>query len=334
LLSWGSLLAAGLLAVGLSSCQMTSIPLWRPEKPSDAQTWEVATIRDVPYVTGPEASPRHHLDLLLPKGREHFPVVVLVHGGTWIHGDNRCCGLYSSVGEFLASQGIGVVMPNYRLSPWVKHPAHVQDVARAVAWTHAHIAEHGGDPARLILAGHSAGGHLVSLLATDERYLKAEGMTTADIKGVISVSGVYHITEGSVSVTLGGTGPNALRLDQFMPLRGACGGFWSTGLPGLPIRLNVFAPAFGNDARQREDASPVNHVRPGLPPFLLVVGDHDLPMLADMAEDFRATLRDAGDVASGLTVKDRNHHSVFFQAISTTDPVGAAVLAFVREWSR
>lgn len=56
-------------------------------------------------------------------------------------GDNRCSGLYSSVGEFLASRGIGAVMPNYRLAPWVKHPDHVQDVARALAWTHALVKE-------------------------------------------------------------------------------------------------------------------------------------------------------------------------------------------------
>src|SRR5262249_23495909 len=156
----------------------------------------------------------------IPKGKSGYPVVVLVHGGAWMMGDNRCCGLYSSVGKFLASRGVGAVLPNYRLSPGVRHPEHVKDIARAVAWTRAHIAEYGGRPDRLFLAGHSAGAHLVSLLATDETYLNAEGLRIADIKGVIAVSGVYRIPPGTLELSLGGITPAALRLDEIVPLRG------------------------------------------------------------------------------------------------------------------
>src|SRR5947209_5431295 len=66
-------------------------------------------------------------------------------------------------------------------------------VARAFAWTQKHAAEYGGRPDQIFACGHSAGGHLVSLLATDESYLKAEGLSAKDIKGVISVSGVYQV---------------------------------------------------------------------------------------------------------------------------------------------
>src|SRR5262249_15252477 len=149
--------------------------------PAAEDACEVERVRNVRYYDGKDAQGHaHSLDMYLPKGRRDYPVVMFVHGGTWVHGDNRCCGVYSSVGEFLAAHGIGAVMPNYRLSPGVKHPEHVRDVARAFAWMHAHIAEHGGDPDRLYLAGHSAGGHLVSLVATDEKYLKAEGLKTSD----------------------------------------------------------------------------------------------------------------------------------------------------------
>jgi acetyl esterase/lipase len=75
----------------------------------------------------------------------------------------------------------------------VQHPAHIQDVAKAFAWTCANIGKYGGSADRIICCGHSAGGHLVSLLATDESYLKAEKRSFADIKGVISISGVYSI---------------------------------------------------------------------------------------------------------------------------------------------
>src|SRR5262249_5298954 len=134
--------------------QVSGIPLWGlPSQPPDALGF--AEVRDIAYRTGKGADPyRHHLDLYYPKGKKAYPVVVLVHGGAWMLGDNRCCGLYTSVGQFLASQGIGVVLPNYRLSPRAKHPDHVQDLARAVAWTRARIAGYGGDPSRIFLMGH------------------------------------------------------------------------------------------------------------------------------------------------------------------------------------
>ena len=75
----------------------------------------------------------------------------------------------------------------------MQHPAHIQDVARAFAWTCANIGKYSGSPDQIFCMGHSAGGHLVSLLATDESYLKAEKRSFADIKGVISISGVYTI---------------------------------------------------------------------------------------------------------------------------------------------
>src|SRR5262245_48410044 len=176
-----------LLALVGPGCRVTDVPLWRPGEPP-ADVCPVEVVREVAYGD----ARRHRLDLFLPKGKTDYPVVVLVHGGAWMLGDNRCCGLYSSVGEFLAGQGVGAVLINYRLSPGVKHPEHVRDVARAVAWTREHIAGYGGRPDQLFLLGHSAGGHLVSLLATDEKYLKAEGLDPAHTRGVIAISGVYR----------------------------------------------------------------------------------------------------------------------------------------------
>jgi acetyl esterase/lipase len=321
------MMAAALLLLGLTGCRVTNLPLWGPAPSADACA--VECIRDVPYYDGPDADPlRHHLDLFLPRGEKDFPVVVLVHGGAWIMGDNRCCGLYSSVGEFLAGQGIGAVLPNYRLSPGVKHPKHVKDVARAVAWTYKHIAEHGGRPDRIFLCGHSAGGHLVALLATDERYLKAEGLPASAIRGVIAVSGVYRIPPGKFDATLGGGSEVAFRFDEVAPLRCARGRPWVT-LPGIPLSLNVFGPAFGNDPRVREDASPLSHVRPGLPPFLLLSAGNDLPTLSGMAEEFCRALRREGCDAQLRYVEDRNHNSILFRAVSVNDPVALAMLEFI-----
>jgi acetyl esterase/lipase len=327
------LLLVPLAVFGAPGCGVTSLPLWGRLGQPSADTFEVECVRDVSYTDGPRADAfRHRLDLYIPKGIKDYPVVVLVHGGAWVMGDNRCCGLYPSVGQFLASQGIGAVLPNYRLSPRVRHPEHVKDVARAVAWVRSHIAEHGGSPDKIFLAGHSAGGHLVSLLAADETYLKAVGLRAADVKGVIAVSGVYRIPPGSLSFTLGGNAARAFRLDEIAPLRGESRPADAEGpaRPGLPMRLNVFGPAFGDDPRVRENASPLSYVRAGLPPFLIISAGKDLPTLVGMAEEFFHALRGQGCEATLLRIEDRNHNSILFRAVETDDPVAQAIVGFVR----
>jgi acetyl esterase/lipase len=315
--------------LGLSACRLTDVTLWQAAPPPAGGAFEVEVVRDVAY-SGPGDDVHHHLDLYLPKGQRYFPVVVLVHGGAWLFGDNRCCGLYPAVGEFFARHGVGVVMPNYRLSPGIRHPEHVKDVARAFAWAHAHVAEYGGRPDRLFLAGHSSGGHLVSLLATDESYLQAEGLRTADVRGVISLSGVYVIPTGSFEATWGGESPFSFRLDELTPLRGTDDGKPAAGA-GTPVSLNVFGPVFGDDPRVRAAASPLNHVRPGLPPFLLFSAEKDLPMLPVEAEEFAKALRDQGNEAWLFRVRGRNHNSIMFRAITEEDPVARAMLEFIRE---
>jgi acetyl esterase/lipase len=329
--SAAAFLAVAVAALAAPACRVTDLPLWGPG-PTEAGACEVVRVKDVPYRDGPCADDRRQrLDLFLPKGLKDFPVVVLVHGGAWILGDNRCCGLQSAVGEFLASQGVGAVLPNYRLSPAVKHPEHVKDVARAFAWTRGHIAEYGGRPDQLFLAGHSAGGHLVALLATDDTYLKAEGLSTADVKGVMAICGVYRIPAGKMAGTLGGATPAAFRLDELIPFRGGSGRAWPPpALPGIPLRLNVFGPAFGDDPQVRADASPLAHVRPGLPPFLIFSAENDLPTLPAMAEEFHGALCARGCEAELLKVEDRNHSSIMYRAIEPQDPVAAAMLDFIR----
>jgi acetyl esterase/lipase len=326
--------ALAILLLALPACRVTDMTLWGPGK-APAGGHEVERINDVPYLFDADPKDRdHQLDLYLPKGVKNYPVAVFVHGGTWVMGDNRCCGLHSSIGEFLARHGIGAVLPNYRLSPAVKHPEHVKDVAAAVGWTYYHIGEHGGDASRLFLVGHSAGGHLASLLTTDERYLKEVGMQTADIKGVVSISGVYEIPAGNPDVTFGGASRRSLRFEQFAPLRGDLPPWHGLALtPGIPISVNVFQPAFGDDPAVRADASPINHVRPGLPPFLLCYAEEDLPLLPRMAKDFHKALQENGCESELMCIENRNHNSVAYRAISVHDPVGKAMLDFIRKHS-
>jgi len=175
-----------------------------PATPSDNKRYEVEIKRDLTYFDGAEADQnKHKLDLYLPKGKSDFPVVMFVHGGSWTFGDRVFFGIYEGVGKMFARHGVGAVVISYRLSPGVRHPEHIKDVARAFAWTHKHITEYGGRTDDLFLCGHSAGGHLVSLLATDESYLKAEGLSLKDVRAVMPISGVYGIPDNMFDEVFG-----------------------------------------------------------------------------------------------------------------------------------
>jgi acetyl esterase/lipase len=165
---------------------------------------EVGAVRDLAYYEGEGAHKvKHRLDLYLPRGRSAFPTVLFVHGGAWVVGDKKDFGVYEGLGRMFARHGIGAAVANYRLSPTVRHPEHIKDVARAFAWVHRNIPQYGGRTDGLFVCGHSAGGHLVALLSTDETYLKAEGLSLRDVRGAMPVSGVYAIPDNLFTEVFG-----------------------------------------------------------------------------------------------------------------------------------
>ena len=124
----------------------------------------IEVARDVPY--GPHA--RHRLDLFRPRGAGHAPVVAFVHGGAFVRGDKRTSTeIYDNLLYWFARQGFVGANLEYRLAPEAPYPGGVLDVAAAMDWLHRHVAKHGGDPARMFLVGHSAGGTHVAGYALD-----------------------------------------------------------------------------------------------------------------------------------------------------------------------
>ena len=278
----------------------------------EPKTYEVKTIKDVTYYEGDDADKvKHKLDLYLPRDKEDFPVFFFVHGGAWVHGDKNFLNLYSSLGTYFAKHGVGVVVTNYRLSPGVKHPEHVKDVARAFAWTYKNIEKYGGRPDQIFACGHSAGGHLVSLLATDETYLKAEGLSAKDVQGVVSISGVY-------------------RVDAF-DLRLSAKNEWLD----IGAEVHPLASVFGEDPEVLKQASPLTHVRPGLPPFLLIYGGLDYCPIQRMTREFETALEDNDCEVDVKKVPWRTHETVLVDLVHGVEPATAdALIRFVERHSR
>lgn len=193
------------------------------------------------------------------------PVLFQVHGGAWVVGskEQQAAPLMSH----LAERGWVCVSTNYRLSPRATWPDHVVDVKKALAWTRATIAEHGGDPDFIVITGGSAGGHLCSLTALTQNLPDFQpGFEDADtsVAAAVPFYGVYDF------VNRHGNG----RRD----------------MEDMLSRL-VFKSSLRDDRARWEQASSMSHVRSDAPPFFVLHGANDSLVPVEQARSFVDDLR-------------------------------------------
>jgi len=234
----------------------------------------------------------------------HHPVIVYVHGGGWVSGDKT--HLDFKPGFFLKA-GYVFMSVNYRLSPEAKFPAHVQDVAAAIAWASRQIGQYGGDPNHMFIGGHSAGGHLATLVATDERYLKEQGLNLTAIKGVISIDTAGY---------------------DFSVFASRCKNHV------LPDPYNI---AFGQNPADWKLASPVTYIAAGkhIPPMALIfsgdVGIGSEVLREQMAQEFGEKLSAARIANEVFGTHKKNHSEINADFGMPGDPVGAQTLEFLEK---
>ncbi len=192
------------------------------------------------------------------------PVVVFLHGGSWRDGDREG---YRFVGQRLARAGALVLVPDYRKAPGNAFPDFMYDTARAVAWARENATRLGGDPGRVFVMGHSAGAHMVALLATDGRYLASVGLVPRDLAGVVALAGPYDF---------------------------------------LPLTDPELWEVFGEQA-QWPRSQPVNFADGDEPPFLLLHGRKDRIVWALNSERLQAKLAAAGSSARYVAIPGTGH---------------------------
>ena len=132
---------------------------------------------------------RQRLDVYTPKDAANRPIIVFWYGGSWEKGRKE---QYRFVGAALAEAGYVAVLPDYRLYPEVRFPGFVDDGVQALAWVVSNARELGGDPARIYLAGHSAGAHEAAMVAYDAARLEKAGLKGV-VRGFIGLSGPYAL---------------------------------------------------------------------------------------------------------------------------------------------
>lgn len=254
---------------------------------------KIATRLDVPYIDDNESL--HQLDIYFPtKNNKPFPVLVHIHGGGWKMGDKK---QMKDTGIFYASHGILFIIPNYRLSPNVKHPAHVQDCAAAMSWIFAHVTNLGGDKSRIFLSGHSAGAHLAALLGTNVAYLQKYNIKNSRIAGIIAVD----------TASFNFLSNNNERL------------------------VNRFVKqAFGTNKKVLKDASPFYNVTAkGSYPEFFILNTTNRMSAARGGKEFADKLKNADSKAQFIPVDDHTHRDMVEGMYDASDPVGRAILKFI-----
>lgn len=258
--------------------------------------------RDIPYVE--KADERQVLDVYSPPKAKNLPVVFWIHGGGWQAGDKTDVQIKP---QLFMDKGFVFVSTNYRLLPGVDMATIVRDVAKSIHWVHDHIAEYGGDPKRLLVMGHSAGAQLAALICTDDRYLKAEGLSLAIIKGCVPVDGdTYDV-------------PAIIETAEAR---------WKAH--GLPRAKFGHREKFGNDPAKHKDFSAVTHVAKGkdIPPFLILhVAEH--PDTTAQARRLGNVLKEAGLPVTVFGARETTHNKLNADIGQPDDPATKALFEFL-----
>ena len=248
-----------------------------------AEDKEPTSKLDIPYAE--PGDPLQKLDIFAPSNAKNLPVIVWIHGGGWTVGDKK---EIVEKPKALTQKGFVFVSINYRMLPAVTMGELIRDCAKATGWVGKHIAEYGGDPQRLFIAGHSAGAQLAAILCTDERYLKAEGVPFTSLKGCVPVDGdTYDIP---------------IVIERATATRRAA---------GKPEPTFGHREKFGSKPELWADFSAVNHVEKGknIPPFLLLHVNTD-PSTTIQAHRLGIELTKAGIPAKVFGASDTNHNKL------------------------
>ena len=240
-----------------------------------------------------DAAHRLELDVYRPAHAERAPVVVFFYGGSWVRGERAW---YRFVGRALAARGVVAIIPDYRKLPDVDLDGLMTDAALAVSWVHAHAAEFGGDAQDVFVMGHSSGGHIAGLLATDPHWLAADDLAPRDLAGFIGLAGVYTFL------------PDDVDDDDMLAV-------------------------FGSDSATQERAAPLHYVQGDEPPMLLLHGTDDHEVDPDNSRALAAAVQGQHEEADLKLYPDVGHSTLLFsmaQPLHSRAPTLEDVLAFIR----
>jgi acetyl esterase/lipase len=282
------------IAVLVLLVAVVALFVWAPTFILNTAAWgsDVEIERDIPF----GADPRLTLDVYRPANAQGaLPVVVFFYGGSWQWGDKS---IYRFAGAALARAGFVAVIPNYRVFPAVLYPDFLRDSALAVRWTKDNAARFSGDPAKLFLAGHSAGAYNAISLATDRRWLADTKLDPKrDLAGVIGIAGPYDF---------------------------------------LPLESENLKIIFGAE-EGRPKTQPIHYVNGDEPPLLLLRPAKDTVVDPENSARLAKRIEEKGGSATLKTYDRVGHLSIigtFSPLLAFLAPVRNDVVEFIRRSAR
>ncbi len=211
---------------------------------------------------------------IVPAEQPNGDVFIALHGGGWTNGYKEWMLFMAPA---LTARGVTFVSAGYRLAPQHVFPSGYHDVLDAIALVHREIAKHGGDPERIFVSGHSAGGHLAALAALQTDWTATRGLPANVIRGSLPISGTYVFGPAS----------------------------------GLSMRPRFLGPE-ENDGET--NAAPTSYLHADAPPFLVAYGERDFPHLSAQAETFIADLKGLGVDVSEVVLADCDHLGASYES--------------------
>lgn len=309
---------AAILGLSLVACQPRSTPVEGAAHPAEASTAGLFEAKDLAYALpeGVDAS-LATLDLFRPDDDLARPLVVLVHGGSWVSGDKQ--GFSTAAPAFVPwwlARDYTVTAVNFRLASPLGAPQRVRprdqasDIAHAIAWLLANAEEHHIQASeQVVLVGYSSGAHLVALLGADSTIAEAAGLTHSQLGATVSLDvHAYDV-------------PYALSL-----------------MEGSVVERNIplIRHLFGDTVEAQQEASPIAYLDGYVAPAMLVSveaspeepGSHGYIVHA-AAEHYAEALRGAGHTASTVHDVDESHGTLATGFGEEGDRVTIAVGAFL-----
>ena len=236
------------------------------------------------------------LNVFAPRKHKQLKnVLVFIHGGNWNSGKK---GLYSFLGNRFARKNVVTVIIDYPLSPQASYNQMAMASAKAVKWVKDNISKYGGDPDKIFISGHSAGGHLAALLAIDNNYFD-----TLDIKNPI---------KGAILIDAAG-------LDMY--------GYLNTA--GLPSDHTYFT-TFTHDPKVWKEASPMYHLHNGMPPLLIYQGGKTYSTIAESADRFMVAIKQYVPDQQRNIVKRKHHIPMITQFFNPYNKRYKEMIAFMK----
>lgn len=243
---------------------------------------------------------RHKLDVYSPDDIDsNKDVLVFIHGGSWSEGSK---GMYSGLGEILASKNIVSVIINYRLAPEVIFSEMASDCASAIKWVHENIANYGGDPGRIFAMGHSAGGHLSALITLNKEFFNS--------------------------------------INQENPIRGcilndAFGLNIHTLLQEHQTPYNyLLHKVFTDNPAQWERGSPSNFINGNSIPFLVLAGERTYPFIMLDNGMFVEKMEKAGQLLQWYVINGKSHYQMIAQMEDPNNKVYEKIMRFMHSTSQ